>query len=187
LSSLKSVVCIVGAGPAGLAVAHLLRRAHVACVVLERLRAEDLRARTKAGLIEQRTVELLRPSGLASPILERGARNGVCEFRADGQAFVLDYGALNGSPGHYIFPQHELVAEWAEQLLAGGGDVRFGMRATAVTQDEHGARVTARSEASGEELVVDCDLVAACDGAAGSLAADASAITAATWRTRSVG
>ena len=93
------VVCIVGAGPAGLVTAHLLRRAGISFVVLERQEADGLRARVKAGLIEHRTVQLLSPHGLADPILRRGGRIGTIEFRADGQAFVLDYARLCGGRG----------------------------------------------------------------------------------------
>ena len=70
-------------------------------------------------MIEHRTVELLKGYGLAAPILERGSRIGMCEFRVDGEAFVLDYAALCGGRGHYIYPQQELVGDWAEQLIAG--------------------------------------------------------------------
>ena len=137
------MVCIVGAGPAGLAVAHLLQRAGISFVVLERERADRLRARMKAGMIEHRTVELLKPHGLAEAILSRGTRIGTCEFRADGEAFVLDYAALCGGRGHYIYPQQELVGDWAEELLTAGGDIRFGVRATAVEQHEDGVAVSA--------------------------------------------
>jgi len=164
------VVCIVGAGPAGLVLGHLLARAQVPYMILERLEADGLRARTKAGLIEQHTVELLEPYGLADPIIERGTRNGVCEFRADGEAFVLDYGALTDSPGHFIYPQHELVADWAEQLLSAGGEIRFGTRAVAAAQDENGALVSAVVEASGEQLAISCEAVAVCDGGGSELA-----------------
>jgi p-hydroxybenzoate 3-monooxygenase len=167
----RRVVCVVGAGPAGLVLAHLLRRAEVSCVVLERLTVERLRARTKAGQIDQRTIDLLAPHGLAAAILARGARNGVCEFRADGEAFVLDYGALVESPGHFIYPQHELVAEWAEQLLAEGGEIRFGTQVTGVVQDADCAVVTAVVQATEESFELTCDAVVVCDGAGSELAA----------------
>ena len=107
--------CVVGAGPAGLAVAHLLQRAGISFVVLERQEADGLRARMKAGMIEHRTVEVLKAHGLAETILARGTRIGTCEFRADGEAFVLEYAALCGGRGHYIYPQQELVGDWAER------------------------------------------------------------------------
>ena len=167
------VVCVIGAGPAGLVVAHLLLRAGISFVVLERQDADGLRARVKAGQIEDRTVELLRPHGLADTILERGTRNGVCEFRADGEAFVLDYGELCRGRCHYIYPQHELVSDWAEALLDAGGDVRFGVRVVSVEQDEHGASVEAVFTATGTPLHIRAEVVACCDGAAGTFSATA--------------
>ena len=89
-------------------------------------------------MIEHRTVELLKPDGLAELILERGTRVGTCEFRVDGEAFALDYAALCDGRGHYIYPQQELVGDWVEQLLAAGGDVRFGVEATRIEQGDEG-------------------------------------------------
>ncbi|MBV9450643.1 MAG: FAD-dependent monooxygenase [Streptosporangiaceae bacterium] len=174
------VVCVVGAGPAGLVTAHLLRQAGVSFVVLERQEAGQLRARVKAGMIEHRTVEMLRPYGLADPILRRAMRVGMCEFRADGQAFVLDYAERCGGRAHYIYPQHELVADWAGQLAGAGGDVRFGVEATGIEQSGDGVVVTAMrgaggagsaGGAGGESMTVECEAVAVCDGAASVLSA----------------
>lgn len=160
------VVCIVGAGPAGLVVAHLLREADVSFVVLERQEPTGLRGRMKAGMIEHRTVELLKAHGLAETILARGTRIGMCEFRAEGETFVLDYAALCGGRGHYIYPQQELVGDWAEQLLAAGGDVRFGVEATRIEQDGARVIVDALDSSTGSELTIECEVVACCDGAA---------------------
>ena len=170
------VVCIVGAGPAGLVTAHLLRRAGISFVVLERQEADGLRARVKAGLIEHRTVELLRAYGLAGPILERGGRVGVIEFRAGGQAVVLDYAGLCGGRGSYTHPQHELVADWAGQLLAAGGDLRFGVQVTGVEQSEDGAVV--RAVRGTVPVTIECEAVVAGDGAGSSLSDGAAAVSA---------
>jgi p-hydroxybenzoate 3-monooxygenase len=163
-------VCIVGAGPAGLVTAHLLHQAGVPFVLLERQRADQLRARVKAGMIEHRTVELLRRHGLADPILTGGMRVGQCEFRTDGQAFPLDYAALCGGRGHYIYPQHDLVADWAADLLGQGGDVRFGVTVTAVEQSGRGARARALAGPEQEPVTIDAAAVVVCDGAGSTLA-----------------
>jgi p-hydroxybenzoate 3-monooxygenase len=170
------VVCIVGAGPAGLVTAHLLQRAGISFVVLERQEGDGLRGRVKAGLIEHRTVELLGPYGLADPIVARGGRVGMIEFRADGHAFVLDYAGLCGGRGSYTYPQNELVADWAGQLQAAGGDLRFGVEATGVEQSEDGAVVSAVRDT--EPVRIECEAVVVGDGAGSVLSADVAGVSA---------
>ena len=172
----RPVACIIGAGPAGLALGLLLQRACISFVLLERQDAAGLRARMKAGMIEHRTVELLRAHDLAGPILARGSRIGTCEFRADGEPFTLDYAALCGGRGHHIYPQQELVGDWAEQLLAGGGDICFGVEAAAVEQSEKGAVVRAVA-ATGDPLSMECEVVACCDGAGSAFAPGEDAVS----------
>jgi p-hydroxybenzoate 3-monooxygenase len=164
------VVCVVGAGPAGLVVAQLLQRAGVSFILLERQRADRLHARVKAGMIEHRTVELLRRRGLAETIVGCGSRIGTCEFCVDGEAFVLDYAARCGGQGHYIYPQHELVRDWVERLAETGADLRFETEVTGVEQD-NGAVVTAIDASTGESLTIECEAVACCDGAASGFGA----------------
>ena len=130
-------------------------------------------------MIEHRTVELLKPHGLAEGILSRGTRIGTCEFRADGEAFVLDYAALCDGRGHYIYAQQELVGDWAEELLAAGGDIRFGVRATAVEQREDGVVVSVVDAATGSSTTIDCEVVACCDGAASTLSGEADDVSVA--------
>lgn len=172
------VVCIVGAGPAGLVTAHLLHQAGVPFVLLERQPADQLRARVKAGMLEHRTVELLQRHGLAGPILRGGLRVGQCEWRADGQAFLLDYAKLCGGRSHYIYPQHDLVADWAGDLLARGGDVRFGVTVTGIEQAGGGALVRATAGPDGAPVTIECLAVVVCDGAGSAVGTGAAALRA---------
>lgn len=169
------VVCIVGAGPAGLVTAHLLLRVGISFVVLERQQADMLRGRVKAGLIEHRTVELLGRYGLADPILARGGEVGMIEFRVDGQALALDYAGLCGGRGSYTYPQHELVADWAGQLLDAGGDLRFGVEVTGVEQSEN--EVVVSAVRGTESVTVACEAVVAGDGAGSILSTGAAAVS----------
>jgi p-hydroxybenzoate 3-monooxygenase len=162
-------VCVVGAGPAGLVVALLLQQSRIPCIVLERLSREAFRRVAGAGLIDYRTVRALEPHGLAEPILTHGGTNSVCEFRFEGQSFVLDYGALTGGRANFIYPQHELVAWFSDRFMGGGGDIRFGVRALDVEQDADGATVFAVREEYGERVSVRSRFVAGCDGARSSL------------------
>ncbi len=174
MEPLKSSVCVVGAGPAGLVVAHRLLQANVPCVVLERLSSETLCARARAGMIEDRTVQALCPSGLARPILERGTTNGVVEFRVDGAAHIFDYAAWTGGRGHFVYPQHLLVRAWLDQLIARAGRVHFSTEVRSIeplgANDEQtsGASVRARI-ATGAQLEIRCQAVVLAAGAGSNL------------------
>lgn len=165
-------VCIVGAGPAGLVVAQRLQQAGVDCLLVEQLTAEQLCARTKAGMIEHQSVKALAAVGLAEPILERGGRNGLIEFRVEGKPLVLDYAALTGGQGHYVLPQQLLVAEWLASFEARAGATALGCEAEALHVEPGGAdlarpggaRVVMR-EADGSRVNVGCQAVVLASGA----------------------
>jgi p-hydroxybenzoate 3-monooxygenase len=166
-----ALVCIVGAGPAGLVLAHILHQSNISFVILEREQSGELRSRTKAGLIEQRAVAALQPFGLADTITERGGRNGICEFRIDGEVIVCDYGApSDDGRGHYIYPQQELVGDWADALVAKGGRIRFGVKVVDVAESETDAEVRAVTVANGEPFTIRAEAVVACDGAGSVIA-----------------
>jgi p-hydroxybenzoate 3-monooxygenase len=122
-----------------------------------------------AGLIEHQTVRLLEPHGLAEPIVSSGGTARVCEFRLDDRSFVLDYGALTGGRGNYIYPQHELVAVFADRFIGAGGEIRFGLHAAEVRQADDRVSVMAVDETRGEQVLVGCRFVAGCDGAGSAL------------------
>ena len=113
-------VVIVGAGPAGLVLAWLLHRAHVPFVLVERLTQAEVGTQPKAGIVEYRTVELLRREGIADAPgapLTFDAENRRVEFRTPTTRHVFDYADLTGDRPHYVFPQHRLVAELAADLV----------------------------------------------------------------------
>ena len=128
--SMSTTVAIVGAGPAGLVIAHLLQRAGIDFVLLERLLQSDMENLAKAGAVEYRTVELLKSVGLSPNPLEFKATNYCCEFRTPEESVVFDYGTLTGDRPHYVYPQHELVARLCDALQAVDGDIRFGCMVT---------------------------------------------------------
>jgi p-hydroxybenzoate 3-monooxygenase len=173
---LEACVCVVGAGPAGLVVAHRLLSAGVSCILLERSSSEALCQRAKAGMLEHRSVQALARHGLAAPILERGTTNGMVEICVDGTRQAFDYAALTGGRGHYVYPQHLLVRAWADQLLAAGGHVSFSTEALSI--ETSGAAGASPSGAAGASVVarspsgplrVECEAVVLASGAGGQL------------------
>jgi p-hydroxybenzoate 3-monooxygenase len=171
MERLEASVAIIGAGPAGLVVALRLLQSNVSCVVVERLASNALTARAKAGMIEHRSVEALKPSGLAAPILEQGGTNGLVEFRAHGRGRVFEYAALTGGRGHFVYPQHLLVRAWADRLVAGGGHVRWSCEAMGIEHADDPTRRTTLyvKKSDGQGLAIDCDAVVLASGAGASL------------------
>jgi p-hydroxybenzoate 3-monooxygenase len=162
-------VAIVGAGPAGLVLAHLLARARVPFVQLERQARAELARLPKAGLVEYRTVRLLREVGLAPSVLRFTEANERCEFRTPDESVVLDYARLTEGRPHYVYPQHELVERLADALPA-GADVRYRHTVEAVRRTPDGVAVTAL-EPGGRRLEVTAEVVIGCDGARGLVGA----------------
>lgn len=167
---------MVGAGPAGLALAHRLLGAGLSCIVLERQSSEALSLRAKAGMLEHRTVQALAPHGLAAPILEQGTTNGVVEICVEGARHLFDYAALTGGRGHSVYPQHLLVRAWADQLsarVAAGalGQLLYSTEVLGVDTHDPAANAaaTVRAVSPDGPVHVDCDAVALASGAGGTL------------------
>ena len=163
-------VAIVGAGPAGLVLAHLLHREAIPFVVLERKSPGDLCRHPKAGLIEYRTVRLLERAGIAPSILDFSVENHRCEFRTPGESVVVEYAALTGGRPHYIYPQHQLVQRLCETLTEAGGEIRFGHTVRGARQDA-GAVVLSVEGPGGTQSELACEAAAGCEGSNSPVAA----------------
>ncbi|MEU7583286.1 4-hydroxybenzoate 3-monooxygenase [Streptomyces sp. NPDC041068] len=161
-------VVIVGAGPAGLTVANILRAASVDCVVLETESRQFIEQRPRAGFLEEWAVRALDERGLAGPLLERAQAHVECEFRGEGERHRFRYAELSGQH-HFVYPQPLLVTDLVRAYAdRAGGDIRFGVRDV----DLHGIdtdrpAVSYTDPISGERVRVDCVAVAGCDGARG--------------------
>ena len=162
-------VAIVGAGPAGLVVAHVLQRAGIDFVVLERHAQSDMGSMAKAGAIDYRTVQALKSVDIADRILTFDQTNYCCEFRTPEESVVFDYGTITGDRPHYVYPQHELVARLRDALVADGGDIRFGSEVTGLDRDDDGVTLSVVGD-WGEPSTIRCQVVAGCDGARGVIA-----------------
>jgi p-hydroxybenzoate 3-monooxygenase len=163
-------VVIVGAGPAGLVLAWLLHRARVPFLLVEQLTQAEVGTQPKAGIVEYRTVELLRREGIADAAgapLEFDAENRRVEFRTPQTAHVLEYADLTGDRPHYVFPQHRLVAELAAALVADDAPLRFSHRVSTV--DAAGPRIVVEDPDGGRRELTP-DVVVGADGAASPVA-----------------
>ena len=163
-------VAVVGAGPAGLVIGHMLQRAGISFVLLERHPQPDLARRPKAGMIEYRTVELLRSAGIADSILEFSVPNHRCEFRTPHESAVLDYSTLTGGRPHYIYPQHQLVGRLCEALTESGADVRCVHTVDVIRQGHDGVLLSG-IRGDGTRFELKCEVAVGCEGSRSAVAA----------------
>ncbi|MET7517474.1 4-hydroxybenzoate 3-monooxygenase [Streptomyces sp. NPDC005480] len=168
LASQRVSVVVVGAGPAGLTVGNILRRAGVDCVVLETETREFIERRPRAGVIEEWAVRALEQRGLGENLLRKAQRHTACEFRFDGRPHRFEYGEVTGRH-HFVYPQPLLVTDLVREYAdVRGGDIRFGVRDVQVHDvDTDRPSVSYTCPRSGQRQVLHCDFVAGCDGARG--------------------
>jgi len=158
----KTQVAIVGAGPAGLLLSHLLARAGIASVVLEDRSRAYVENRVRAGVLEHGTVELLRAAGVGERLDREGLRHRGVELRFDGQAHRLDFEDLVGR-SITVYGQQEVVKDLIAARLADGGEIVFEAKDVSVHGFD-GASPRVRYRAGADAVELACDFIAGCDG-----------------------
>jgi p-hydroxybenzoate 3-monooxygenase len=160
---LRTQVGIVGAGPAGLLLSHLLHLEGIESVVLESRSREAVEQTIRAGVLEQGTVDLLTATGVGERMRREGALHQGIELRFDGRGHRIDFPSLTGGRAIMLYAQHEVLKDLIKARLDAGGDIRFQAAATALEDlDTDRPRIRFRAGDTAAELA--CDVVAGCDG-----------------------
>src|SRR5262245_31914706 len=126
MRALRTQVAIVGAGPSGLLLSHLLSLRGIESIVLERRSREHVEQRVRAGLLEQGTVELLRSAGVAGRLDREGLVHEGFALRFDGAEHRVDFAGLTGWTTT-MYGQQEVVKDLIRAREAVGGPVHFGV------------------------------------------------------------
>jgi p-hydroxybenzoate 3-monooxygenase len=159
----RTQVAIVGAGPAGLLLAHLLHAEGVDAVLLEARSREYVENRVRAGVCEHTTVALLRDLGLADRLDREGLPHEGFSLRFDRADHRIDLAALTGRT-ITVYGQQEIVKDLIAARLASGQHIEFEAADVALHElDTEAPRVT-WTDATGAARELRCDVVAGCDG-----------------------
>ncbi len=160
----RTQVGIVGAGPAGLLLSHLLALRGIDSIVVENRSRDYCEARQRAGLLEAGTTELLRAVGLGERMDTEGLEHGGIYLQFAGERHHLDFRDLTGGRWVTIWAQTEIVKDLIRTRLAAGARVEFEVSGTEVAELDSAQPLLRFTDAAGRRHEVRCDAIAGCDG-----------------------
>lgn len=158
-----TTVGIVGGGPAGLMLSHLLAISGISSVVIDHRSRLEIEHTVRAGILETDSVRLLADSGVSDRVHRDGHAHQGIALRFGGVSHRIDFTGLVGA-SVWLYPQTDVFIDLADARARDGGDVRFGVRDTRVadvTADRPGVLFT---DAGGVEHEVRCDYLVGADG-----------------------
>jgi p-hydroxybenzoate 3-monooxygenase len=157
----RTQVGIIGAGPAGLFLSHLLHREGIESVVLESHTREYIEHRVRAGVLEQNTVDLMVSMGLGERLQREGLVHRGVELRFGGQARRIDFHELTGR-AITVYAQQEVIKDLVAARLADGGEIIFEAEALSLESVDHDPLI--RYHVHGQDHQLACQFIAGCDG-----------------------
>jgi len=162
MSVMRTQVGIVGAGPAGLVLAQLLRRQGIESIVVENRSRQYCEDRIRAGVLEHGTVDLLNEIGAGDRMRREGLIHRGIELRFPGQSHRIDFQELTGKT-ITVYGQHEVVRDLIRLRVEQGGPIHFDADDVRV-EDMASSSPRIRFRDTRGEHIIECDFLAGCDG-----------------------
>jgi len=160
---IRTRVAIVGAGPAGLILSHLLADAGIESIVIDQRSREEIETTIRAGILEQGTVDLLTAIDPGTRVHTVGQRHDGIELRFQGEGHRIDFPGLVGR-SVWLYPQHEALKDLLALRLSQGQDLRFSATAVRVEGVDTAIPRVSGTDADGAEFVIDAEFVVGADG-----------------------
>ncbi|MGH8720445.1 MAG: 4-hydroxybenzoate 3-monooxygenase [Burkholderiales bacterium] len=160
----RTQVGIIGAGPAGLLLAHLLRLAGIESLLLETRTREEIEATLRAGVLEQGTVDILNETGVGGRMMHEGLVHEGIYLRFGGATHRIDFKALTGGRTIMVYAQHEVIKDLVKARLDAGAPIEFGVQDVSLQDLETDAPKIRYRDSAGALRELACDYVAGCDG-----------------------
>ena len=159
----STTVGIVGAGPAGLMLSHLLSGAGIDSVVVDNRSRLAIEQTVRAGILEADSVRLLVESGVSDRVLREGHEHRGIELAFGGSGHRIDFQELTGA-SVWLYPQTDVFIDLANAREAAGGDVRFAVSDTEVVDLTTPRPGILFADAEGSAQEVRCRVVVGADG-----------------------
>ncbi|MDO5739975.1 MAG: 4-hydroxybenzoate 3-monooxygenase [Ornithinimicrobium sp.] len=158
-----TTVGIVGGGPAGLMLSHLLHRNGIDSVVIDNRTRETIEHTNRAGILEAGSVRLLTETGVSDRIFTDGYRHEGIELRFGGAGHRIDFEHLVGE-SVWLYPQTDVFIDLADARARDGGNVHFGVSDSSVAGVTSDAPTMSFVDAEGQHHEVTCDYLVGADG-----------------------
>jgi p-hydroxybenzoate 3-monooxygenase len=160
---LTTQVGIVGAGPAGLLLSHLLHLRGIESIVLEARSREYVERRVRAGVLEQRTVDTLTGAGVGGRLQAEGLVHRGIELRFGGAGHRIAFEKLVPGRSITIYGQQEVVKDLIAARLAANGQILFDVSDVRLDGID-GPKPTISFSYEGTEHTIECEVIGGCDG-----------------------
>lgn len=161
----KTQVGIVGAGPAGLMLAHLLHLEGIESIVIEDRSRQHVEERVRAGVLEHNTVELMRQTGVGARLDREALRHDGIYLSFAGVRHHINMTELVGR-SITVYAQHEVIKDLISARLTAGGELLFNIRNLTLHRLEEQHPLLSFTH-EGEPCELECDHIAGCDGSHG--------------------
>lgn len=159
----KTQVGIIGAGPAGLLLAHMLHCRGIESIIIETQSRAAIEGTIKAGVLEYPTMRLLDELGVGTRMRAAGFEHHGIELAFGGKRHRIDLHELTGGKSIMVYPQHEVIKDLVTAVLANGTTIEFGVGDVEL-RDIGGPRPSIAYTLGGEAHTIECDFIAGCDG-----------------------
>jgi p-hydroxybenzoate 3-monooxygenase len=163
MSDLTTQVGIVGAGPAGLMLAHLLHLNGIDSVVVENRSCDYVIDRVRAGVLEQGTVDLLTAMGVGAGVQREGLRHDGLYISFRGERHRIDMADLTGGKAITVYGQNAVVRDLIDARIATMRPIYFEAEHVSIGETDS-SRPVIRFRHDGANREVHCDFIAGCDG-----------------------
>lgn len=163
---MRTEVAIIGAGPAGLLLSHLLAQDGIESVVIESRSADYVASRIRAGVLEHSTVELLESVGLGDRLRREGDEHRGIYLQWPGERHHVDFVDLTGR-SVWIYGQTEVQKDLVAARGAAGQEIHYEVSDTALHDLDTGHPYVTFTDVDGAAQRIDADVVVGCDGSFG--------------------